>query len=121
MSKVNASPISGANIAYISKGETVLVVEDNQSSQTVHRTSVFRFKTLDRDQHTTYEMLKTAQADIVFRIWLCGVLNGYDLAKIAKEFPQLKVLITSGYASDVVTIPSPMKRLLTFYTNRIGG
>lgn len=33
-----------------------------------------------------------------------GDLNGYDLAaKIAAEYPTLGVLLTSGYASDVVT------------------
>ena len=33
-----------------------------------------------------------------------GVLNGLDLAaKIATDFPYLKVLITSGHANDVVT------------------
>ena len=33
-----------------------------------------------------------------------GQLNGYDLAaKISAEFPAIKVLLTSGYASDVVT------------------
>jgi DNA-binding response OmpR family regulator len=33
-----------------------------------------------------------------------GTLNGYDLAaKVQAEFPDTKVLLTSGYASDVVT------------------
>jgi DNA-binding NarL/FixJ family response regulator len=33
-----------------------------------------------------------------------GSLNGYDLAeKVAREFPKIKLLLTSGYVSDVVT------------------
>ncbi|MEL7090056.1 MAG: hybrid sensor histidine kinase/response regulator, partial [Planctomycetota bacterium] len=36
-------------------------------------------------------------------------LNGYDLAALVRsEFPKVKILLTSGYASDVVT-------------NRMGG
>jgi PAS domain S-box-containing protein len=99
----------GANIAYIGKGETVLVVEDNPKVRklSIERIRDLGYKTLEAGTgDTAYEMLKDgAQADIVFSdLVMPGVLNGYDLAaKIAKEFPQLKVLITSGYASDVVT------------------
>jgi DNA-binding NarL/FixJ family response regulator len=51
-------------------------------------------------------MLKDgAHADILCSdLAMLGVLNGYDLAaKIATDFPDLKVLITSGHARDVVT------------------
>jgi CheY-like chemotaxis protein len=43
--------------------------------------------------------------DLVFSdLVMPGALNGYDLAaKITAEFPNLKVLLTSGYASDVIT------------------
>jgi len=51
-------------------------------------------------------MLKEGAAvDLVFSdLVMPGSLNGYDLAaKIKAEFPTLKILLTSGYASDVVT------------------
>ena len=53
-----------------------------------------------------YQMLKDGVAvDLVFSdLVMPGSLNGYDLAaRIRTEFPKLKVLLTSGYASDAVT------------------
>ena len=46
-----------------------------------------------------------AEVDLVFSdLVMPGDLNGYDLAaKVLAEYPNLKVLLTSGYASDVVT------------------
>ena len=51
-------------------------------------------------------MLKNgAEVDLVFSdLVMPGDLNGYDLAaKINAEFPKVKVLLTSGYVSDVIT------------------
>lgn len=95
--------------AYMGQGQTVLVVEDNPK---VRQLSVARiidlgYKTLEAASgEIAYQMLKDGvDADIVFTdLVMPGALNGYDLAaKIEAEFPHLKVLITSGYASDVVT------------------
>ncbi|MEM8800948.1 MAG: response regulator [Pseudomonadota bacterium] len=46
-----------------------------------------------------------ARVDLVFSdLVMPGALNGYDLAtKVDEQFPAIKVLLTSGYASDVVT------------------
>jgi len=90
-------------------GEVIMVVEDNSK---VRKLSVERIRDLgfaveaatNGDQ--AYQMLKDGvHADIVFSdLVMPGNLNGYDLAaKIAAEFPAIKVLLTSGYASDVVT------------------
>ena len=50
------------------------------------------------------------RVDVLFSdIVMPGALNGYDLAALVrKEFPDVKILLTSGYASDVIT-------------NRMGG
>lgn len=91
------------------RGETVLVVEDNARVRklSVERIRDLGFATLEADSgDQAYQMLKDgAAADLVFSdLVMPGALNGYDLAtKIADEFPTLKVLLTSGYASDVVT------------------
>jgi len=65
------------------------------------------FATLEAESgDRAYKMLKNgAKVDLVFSdLVMPGTLNGYDLAaKISAEFPTLKVLLTSGYASDVVT------------------
>ena len=91
------------------RGQTVLVTEDNPK---VRRLSVERirdlgFKVIEAESgDDAYSMLKAGtHADIVFSdLVMPGTLNGYDLAaRIAEEFPQIKVLLTSGYASDLVT------------------
>ena len=91
------------------RGETVLVVEDNPK---VRKLSVARirdlgFKVIEAASgDDAYRMLETGtHADIVFSdLVMPGALSGYDLAaRVAAEFPHLKVLLTSGYASDAVT------------------
>lgn len=89
-------------------GQTVLVVEDNPK---VRRLSVERIRDLG------YATLEAASGDIAFEIMtggarvdlvfsdlvMPGTLNGYDLAaKVRQHFPAVRVLLTSGYASDVV-------------------
>ena len=90
-------------------GEVVLIVEDNPKVRklSIERIRDLGFATLEAENgDQAYAMLKQgAQVDLVFSdLVMPGTLNGYDLtAKIATEFPALKVLLTSGYASDVVT------------------
>lgn len=91
------------------RGETILVVEDNVRVRklSVERIRDLGFETLEADDgDQAYQMLKNgAEVDLVFTdLVMPGDLNGYDLAaKVAADYPTLKVLLTSGYASDVVT------------------
>ncbi|MGB3245069.1 MAG: PAS domain S-box protein [Sulfitobacter sp.] len=90
-------------------GETVLIVEDNPKVRklSIERIRDLGFATLEAESgDQAYQILKGgAQVDLVFSdLVMPGALNGYDLAaKIALEFPYLKVLLTSGYASDLRT------------------
>lgn len=65
------------------------------------------FETLEAETgDQAYEMLtQDIKVDLVFSdLVMPGTLNGYNLAsKITAEFPKLKILLTSGYASDVLT------------------
>lgn len=90
-------------------GKTVLVVEDNPK---VRRLSVDRLRSLGFLVHEAengdkaYAMLSDGiRADVLFSdLVMPGTLSGYDLAERARaRFPSLKILLTSGYASDVVT------------------
>ncbi len=90
-------------------GQTILVVEDNPR---VRKLSIERIRDLGYhteeapDGDTAYEMLRAGlQVDLVFSdLVMPGGLNGYTLAaRVEAEFPGVKTLLTSGYASDVVT------------------
>ncbi|UWR21834.1 PAS domain S-box protein [Sulfitobacter sp. S190] len=91
------------------RGQTVLVVEDNARVRklSIERVRDLGYTTLEAENgDAAYALLLSGtQVDVVFSdLVMPGALNGFDLAKrIAKEFPALKVLLTSGYASDVVT------------------
>ncbi len=91
------------------KGHHVLIVEDNPK---VRRLSVERIRDLGYETSeaphgdAAYEMLSDGlDVDVVFSdLVMPGDINGYDLAELIKqEFPHVQVLLTSGYASDVVT------------------
>ena len=91
------------------KSDRVLVVEDNPK---VRQISVDRLLALNyrvsvaENGDTAYRMLKEDNAyDVVFSdIVMPGTLNGFELAmRVRSEFPKVKVMLTSGYASDVIT------------------
>lgn len=90
-------------------GETILLVEDNPK---VRQISEERLRALGydiivaNDGDSAWRILnETDNIDLVFSdIVMPGSLNGYDLAsKIRATFPKIAVLLTSGYASDVIT------------------
>ena len=90
-------------------GQKILVVEDNPK---VRRLSVERIRDLGYQTEEAssgdeaYAMLVGGlNVDLVFSdLVMPGNLNGYGLAALVqKDFPDLKILLTSGYASDVVT------------------
>lgn len=91
------------------QGEKILVVEDNPK---VRNLSVQRILDLGYDvaqannADVAYQMLCDGlKVDAVFSdLVMPGKMNGYDLAaKVNADFPHIKVMLTSGYASDVVT------------------
>ncbi|MGC1506408.1 MAG: PAS domain S-box protein [Sulfitobacter sp.] len=91
-------------------GETILIVEDNPKVRnlSVERIRDLGFKVLAAESgDQAYQMLKDgAKVELVFSdLVMPGTLNGYELAaKVSQEFPNLKVLLTSGYASDVIAL-----------------
>lgn len=90
-------------------GEVVLVVEDNPKVRklSLERVRDLGYQTIEAENgDQAYQILKDgAHVDLVFSdLVMPGHLNGYDLAaKIAEEFPKLRVVLTSGYASDVIS------------------
>ncbi len=94
-------------------GETVLIVEDNPKVRqlAVDRICKLGYQSAEAETgDAAYEMLKAGlHVEILFSdLVMPGTLSGYELAaKVQAEFPSIKVLLTSGYASDVVTGKMP--------------
>ena len=99
------------------RGETILIVEDNPKVRkvTVQRIVDLGYKAkVAESADTAYRMLRSGtKADVLFSdLVMPGTMNGYDLAaKVNEEFPDVKVLLTSGYASDIVTTSMAHDRL----------
>lgn len=95
------------------QGQTVMIVEDNPRVRklSIERIRDLGFDTIEAESgDLAYRMLQDGAApDLVFSdLVMPGDLNGYALAeKITTEFKNIKVLLTSGYASDVVTGAMP--------------
>ncbi|MEO0918396.1 MAG: response regulator, partial [Pseudomonadota bacterium] len=93
----------------IGKGRTVLVVEDNPRVRklSLARLAGLGFETAEASNgDAAYAMLNDGlKIDVLFSdLVMPGKLNGYDLAaKVAEHHPGVKVLLTSGYASDVIS------------------
>ncbi|WP_119269519.1 PAS domain S-box protein [Taklimakanibacter deserti] len=91
-----------------SHNRVVLAVEDDEA---VRNLTVTRLKTLGYETYeapdgaTAINMLeKGLKVDLLFSdLVMPGGLSGYDVAKKAKEIdPSVRVLLTSGYAEDLV-------------------
>jgi PAS domain S-box-containing protein len=86
----------------------ILVVEDNPkvSRITVERLHALDYRTIvAANADAAYAILRNGtRVDLVFSdLVMPGTMNGYELAtRVGKEFPEVKFLLTSGYASDVV-------------------
>jgi signal transduction histidine kinase/CheY-like chemotaxis protein len=87
-----------------SEGQTILVVEDNPDVKTVATTLLeqlnYRTVAVD-DAKSALDFLAAGKSvDMVFSdVMLPGDLDGLGLAKtIGKRYPQIPVLLTSGYA-----------------------
>jgi PAS domain S-box-containing protein len=89
-------------------GKTVLVVEDDSR---VRKLTVNRLESLDyatlvaADAHEAIAILESgAEIDLVFTdLVMPGGISGYELARrVAESRPDLPVLLTSGYADELV-------------------
>lgn len=92
-----------------SGGLTVLVVEDNPKVLAISAKRLedlgFFVKQAESGDEALAMLNAGTKIDILFSdLVMPGALNGFDLAaRAAQDFPHLKILLTSGYASDVVT------------------
>lgn len=98
-----------ASVLPSGRGQVVLVVEDNPRVRklSIERIRDLGYQTLEASNgDDAYTLLRSGtHVDILFSdLVMPGALNGYDLtAQVQKEFPDVKILLTSGYASDVIS------------------
>ncbi len=94
------APISQSN----GRGELILVVEDNPEVKTVAIALLEQLNYRTRAAENAHEALELLDADrvvdLVFTdVMLPGGLNGVEFAAIVRDrFPEIPVLLTSGYA-----------------------
>lgn len=114
------------------EGETILVVEDNEDVRAFTSNSLreFGYVVIEAsDAHSALQILERgARVDLLFTdLGLPGQLTGKDLAECARaRRPGLKVLITTGYAGDVLIREGRLEagtRLLSkpFSSAELGG
>lgn len=112
---MEAPPAPITNIPRSGDIPCILVVEDNAR---VRKSSLERLTALGyaiksaETADSAYDMLRGgAHVDLVFTdVIMPGKMNGFDLAaKISDEFPKVKVLLTSGHASDVFSKKIPQE------------
>ena len=89
-------------------GELILVVEDDPRVMrlTLERLRVLNYRTLSAtDGKQALEILRdTPGIDLVFSdLVMPGGVSGYEVADVVRErYPQVAMLLTSGYAEDLV-------------------
>lgn len=89
-------------------GQKVLVVEDDPQVRklSMERISSLGLEAIEAETgDVAYDLLKSGtRVDLIFTdLMMPGGLNGYSLAqRVRLEFPDIPVLLTSGYASDLL-------------------
>ncbi|MFZ5677556.1 MAG: PAS domain S-box protein [Pseudomonadota bacterium] len=105
---VEAEAASGHPSATEQRNETILVVEDDDSVRnlTVTRLATLGFKIHESsDGASAIRLLESGlEVDLLFSdLVMPGGLTGYDVARKAKEINTgIRVLLTSGYAEDLL-------------------
>ena len=93
--------------------ETVLVVEDNERLRriAVEQLESLGYAVLEAENAEAALVLLAAHPEVALvysDIVMSGPMTGYDLAREAsRRYPQLKVLLATGYASQSLALPNP--------------
>ncbi|RZJ07948.1 MAG: response regulator [Rubrivivax sp.] len=100
-------PESGAQLTPEAAGETILVVEDDAEvrAYTVNALRELGYVVIEAgDAHAALGVLRVASVDLLFTdVVLPGGMTGADLvAQVKQEWPDMKVLFTTGYARNAI-------------------
>lgn len=112
----DAPPESAGTIA-TGAGERILVVEDNPDLRVLTVTRLKRLGYLIEEAEnapSALAKLETLTIDLIFSdVVMPGGLTGYELAARARErFPDIKVLLTSGYGPEQAAEQDTTKSML---------
>jgi len=111
--------IDEGNDLLFSNTETILVVEDEEDlrNTVTMQLEEIGFKVIiARDGEAAMEILENGQrVDLLFTdIIIPGDINGFKLAILVhKQFPELKVLLTSGFAEKPIDLSSENSRYIS--------
>ena len=101
-------PVDREGPAPRSKGETVLLIEDNSEVREVTRQRLEGLGYIVIEAENGPAALATlvsgAKIDVVFSdMIMSGGLSGYDVAReVRQRWPQIRLLLTSGYPDDIL-------------------
>jgi PAS domain S-box-containing protein len=98
----------GHDVQFSERGETILVVEDNDDVReaTLQRTEGLGYAVLEAGNGAAAIALldKGTPVDLVFSdVVMAGGVSGFDLVRwLTKHRPQIKVLLTSGFSAEAL-------------------
>jgi PAS domain S-box-containing protein len=101
-------PPAGGGTTPLAAGEKVLVVEDNEAVRrlTVRRVKSLGYRVIEAEHgpQALGILAGTSDIDIVLTdVVMPGGMSGVDLAeRIGKAYPAIAVLLTSGFAEDII-------------------
>jgi PAS domain S-box-containing protein len=90
------------------RNQLILIVEDDEKVRrlTVKRMEALSYKVIEAENGTEAQKVleSTLDIELVFTdLVMPGGISGYELAEYVKQtYPEIKVLLTSGYAEDLV-------------------
>jgi PAS domain S-box-containing protein len=110
------TPSGGASVVHAGRGETVLIVEDDDRVRrlTARRLEDLGYRVLEAGHgaEALAVLAEVPDVEIVFSdLVMPGGMSGFDLARqVCARFPRVRVVLTSGYSAELMN-PADISQL----------